>query len=101
MTGIDDLIICPQCLKPMSDEIGATTCKHCGYQEGNRFTINTLDGSIDLRDNGKPMTFRETVNLLNSLLKENEQLKQQIKQLQHWNKCLAEKRHNELKGDGE
>ena len=33
------------------------------------------------------------------LQEENEQLKQQVKQLQHWNKCLAEKRHNELKGD--
>lgn len=35
------------------------------------------------------------------LEKENEQLKQQVKQLQHWNKCLAEKRHQELKGDVE
>ena len=31
--------------------------------------------------------------------KENEQLKQQIQQLQHWNKCLAEKRHKELNDD--
>ena len=30
------------------------------------------------------------------LSEENKQLKQQVKQLQHWNKCLAEKRHQEL-----
>lgn len=41
------------------------------------------------------------VDFLNQLNDENEQLKQKIKQLQHWNKCLAEKRHNELKGDVE
>ena len=35
------------------------------------------------------------------IVDENEQLKQQVKQLQHWNRCLAEKRHNELKGDVE
>lgn len=39
--------------------------------------------------------------LLNQLNDENEQLKKQIQQLQHWNKCLAEKRHQELKGDME
>ena len=33
---------------------------------------------------------------LNSILDENEQLEQQMQQLQHWNKCLAEKRHQEL-----
>ncbi len=41
------------------------------------------------------------VDSYNKLEKENEKLKQQVKQLQHWNKCLAEKRHNELKGDVE
>ena len=35
-------------------------------------------------------------NFGNSLADENEQLKQQISQLRHWNKCLAEKRHQEL-----
>ena len=33
---------------------------------------------------------------LNQIADENEQLKQQIQQLQHWNKCLAQKRHQEL-----
>ena len=32
-----------------------------------RFTINTLDGSIDLRDNNKIMTYKEVVDLLNEL----------------------------------
>lgn len=34
MTGIDDLIICPRCLKPMGEEIDVTTCQHCGYKDG-------------------------------------------------------------------
>ena len=34
------------------------------------------------------MNQKEIIDLLNSLYDENEQLK-------HWNKCLAEKRHNE------
>lgn len=77
MTGIDDLIICPQCLKPMGDDINTVICPHCGYTENQRFTINTLDGSIDLRDNNKPMSYKETVNLLNKFYDENEQLKQE------------------------
>lgn len=32
MTGIDDLIICPHCLKPMG-EIDTMICPHCGYDE--------------------------------------------------------------------
>ena len=40
-----------------------------------RFTINTIDGSIDLRDNGKVMTYKETVDLLNMLHEENTNLK--------------------------
>lgn len=35
MTGIDDLIICPRCLKPMGDNITVTTCQYCGYKEGD------------------------------------------------------------------
>lgn len=35
MTGIDDLIICPRCLRPMGDDITATTCQYCGYKEGD------------------------------------------------------------------
>ncbi len=35
MTGIDDLIICPRCLRPMGDDVTATTCQYCGYKEGN------------------------------------------------------------------
>lgn len=46
---------------------------------------------------------RETIERQNDWEKkaitEIEQLKQQIQQLKQWNKCLAEKRHNELKGD--
>lgn len=33
MSGIDDLIICPRCLKPMGEEIDAMVCQHCGYDE--------------------------------------------------------------------
>ena len=32
MTGIDDLIICPRCLKSMG-EIDTMICPHCGYDE--------------------------------------------------------------------
>ena len=32
MTGIDDLIICPRCLKSMG-EINTMICPHCGYDE--------------------------------------------------------------------
>ena len=52
------------------------------------------------------MSLDETVEHMNNqywkykqLKEENEQLKQQIQQLQHWNKCLAEKRHKELNDD--
>lgn len=38
----------------------------------------------------------DIVDLLNALCDENEQLRQQIEQLHHWNKCLAEKRHQEV-----
>ena len=41
------------------------------------------------------LTGDECRYLLNTLHEENEQLKQEISQLRHWNKCLAEKRHEE------
>lgn len=33
MTGIDDLIICPRCLKPMGEDVGTMVCQYCGYNE--------------------------------------------------------------------
>lgn len=33
MTGIDDLIICPRCLRPMGDDISTMVCQYCGYKE--------------------------------------------------------------------
>lgn len=33
MTGIDDLIICPRCLRPMGDDIFTMVCQYCGYDE--------------------------------------------------------------------
>lgn len=39
------------------------------------------------------LTLEEVVDLLNSLSEENERLR-------HWNKCLAEKRHNENETEG-
>ena len=45
-------------------------------------------------DNDNLLGMKEIVELLNMLHEENQQLK-------HWNKCLAEKRHQELKGDVE
>lgn len=32
MNGIDDLIICPRCLKSMG-EINVMICPYCGYDE--------------------------------------------------------------------
>ena len=57
-------------------------------------SLNRLKGVIC--DNNNDMYITDVVYLLNSLSDENEQLKQQVKQLQQWNKCLAEKRHQEL-----
>jgi hypothetical protein len=31
--GIDDLIICPKCLKPMGDNINVMVCQYYGYDE--------------------------------------------------------------------
>lgn len=33
MTGIDDLIICPRCLKPMGEKVDTMVCQYCGYNE--------------------------------------------------------------------
>lgn len=33
MTGIDDLIICPRCLKHMGEEVNTMVCQYCGYNE--------------------------------------------------------------------
>jgi len=33
MTGIDDLIICPRCLKPMGEEVDTMVCQYCEYNE--------------------------------------------------------------------
>ena len=33
MTGIDDLIICPRCLKSMGEEMDTMVCQYCGYNE--------------------------------------------------------------------
>ena len=57
-----------------------------------------LSGTIVL-DDGDGLTLQDCVIVLNMLHRENEELKQRIKQLEHWNKCLAEKRHQELKGE--
>ena len=33
MTGIDDLIICPRCLKPMGKEVNTMVCQYWEYNE--------------------------------------------------------------------
>ena len=55
-----------------------------------RFTMSYAfdDEEYEYFDKGVPLTPSETCRMLNELAEENEQLK-------HWNKCLAEKRHNE------
>ena len=40
MTGIDDLIICPRCLKPMGEEVDTMVCQYCGYNEKEEFINN-------------------------------------------------------------
>ena len=49
-----------------------------------RFTINTLDGSIDLRDDNKVMTYKEVVDLLNELHEERNYFER--KKCEYWNK---------------
>lgn len=61
-----------------------------------RFTLEEFGLNFIVNDNGRNLTAKQTVDKLNQLYEENEQLKQQIQQLQHWNNCLAEKRHQEL-----
>jgi len=47
MTGIDDLIICPRCLKPMGDDVTVTTCQYCGYKE-----CDNLNDTIEKKGTG-------------------------------------------------
>ena len=54
-----------------------------------RFTINTLNGSIDLRDNNEVMTYKQVVDLLNEQHEELQKRKKIIKQIT--------KDYNELK----
>ena len=67
--------------------------------ENKRFIIDDVGTLIDIQTRNTYDYVSDVCPLLNALNEENEQLKQQVKQLQHWNKCLAEKRHQELKGD--
>ena len=39
MTGIDDLIICPRCVKPMGEEMDTMVCQYCGYNEKEELLI--------------------------------------------------------------
>lgn len=65
------------------------------YISMNKAPVTSLFESYDRDD------LQGIVDLLNELYNENEQLKKENRQLKHWNKCLAEKRHQELKGDVE
>ena len=93
-----------------------------------RFSCTDNGFIVDYQSEQKVLNLYDVVDLLNELSDKNEQLKQlcssqqlHINKLQHekngliehlgrleeengrlkhWNKCLAEKRHNELKGDG-
>lgn len=56
-----------------------------------RFTINTLDGSIDLRDDNKVMTYKEVVDLLNNLYEENQKLKKENVELEKFRYSIFEK----------
>ena len=61
-----------------------------------RFMIDDTGTLIDMETRNTYDYVSEVVGLLNSYDKENKYLKQEISQLKHWNKCLAEKRHQEL-----
>ena len=37
---IDDLIICPRCLRPMGDDVRVIICQYCGYKEGEDINYN-------------------------------------------------------------
>ena len=55
-----------------------------------RFTINTLDGSIDLRDNNEVMTYKQVVDLLNELHEENILLLRKNGVMEEEIECLSE-----------
>ncbi len=59
-------------------------------------TIRRENEQLKSRINDYDVALKTLQDLADKKLKENEQLKQQNKQLKHWNKCLAEKRHKEL-----
>ncbi len=59
-------------------------------------TIRRENEQLKSRINDYDIALKTLQDLADKKLKENEQLKQQNKQLKHWNKCLAEKRHKEL-----
>lgn len=61
-----------------------------------RFTINTLDGSIDLRDNNEVMTYKQVVDLLNELAEENEKYKKNSISLKQLYKILEENKEHFL-----
>ena len=69
-----------------------------------RFTLGVCESGLGLTDNETKEQYLEVddttlirlCEVLNGLSEENGQLREQVKQLQHWNKCLAEKRHQEL-----
>ena len=68
------------------------------YQKGNYFAINDDIGEVAVISCIRTEIEAEWLcDLLNKLNDENEQLKKENKQLKHWNNCLAEKRHQELK----
>ena len=46
-----------------------------------QFTINTFDGSIDLRNNGEVMTYKETIDILNEQADKINQLERTNKRL--------------------
>lgn len=89
----------------ISLQVELSTHKHplWSTREAERI-VNELENENEQLKQQREQFFvreRDTKNRWRELKEENEQLKQQIQQLKHWNKCLAEKRHNELKGDVE
>lgn len=104
MTGIDDLIICPRCLKPMGEEVDTMVCQYCGYNEKEelvtgdygmsekRFDIDDSDMVIDDLLTGKSYIFDSEgdcdacYDLLNELNDENKLFKAEIEQLAEENK---------------
>ena len=70
-------------------------CKLRG-RTNERFIVDTAGTLIDMVTRDTFDYVSDVVGLLNGYDKENKYLKQEISQLKHWNKCLAEKRHQEL-----